>query len=158
MNNITKAFGEWVKSFFTVLGVVFFLLSLQLALLPWSSGIIVPVTVTVGILTACVFSLAHVLIATDYITEKMSIKTRLIICIFPCGAIAGFFSRFIGLTHILGLTDGTHSLNVAILGWFGGLGLSIALMLLVFFFLELRFRKTGQLYDKALRAYKDSKA
>ena len=155
MSNITKVFGAWVKSFFTVLGVVFFSLAILLVLLPWSSDVIVPVTITVCILTACVFSLAHVFIATDYIAEKMSLKTRVIICIFPCGAMAGFFSHHIGLTHILGLTDGTHSQNIAVIGWLGGLCLSIAVMLLVFLFLELRFRKTGQLYNQALRAYKD---
>lgn len=154
MKIFSAAFITWIKGFFVILGVIFF--SLILRVLFTNNQIIVPVTMIVGILTACVFSLAHVFISTDCIVEKMSVKTRLLICLLPCSGIAGVFSHHIGLTHILGLTNGTHNLNTAILGWVTGLVFSVAIMLLAFFLLERHLRKTGQRYDQALRRYKDS--
>ena len=157
MGNITKAFSEWVKIFFTVLGVIFFVLALLVTFLPWRGGqSIEPVLIVLGIVTASVFSLAHIFIATDYISVKMPLKTRLIISLFPCGVMAGIFSHYVGLSDFLRLYISTYSLNAAILSWVGGLLLSIAVMILVFFFLELRYIKTGKLYDQALRAYKES--
>ena len=141
--------------FFSVFGVLVCLFFVR-GLFPDSGGLVgislFHIFLSMGI--SFVLTLSHTLIASEYLDQYFSIKSRVVFCGILCTIALGVFTVYYGVPSLIVLIMGFENTLSSILTWAIGFVFCFVLEMLLYCLVEISFRKTGRKYDEALSAYK----
>ena len=106
--------------------------------------------------SAALLEVFYTLISIDRNAEEGAIRVRLLICGIPSVLICSVLSVYYGLPSLLLEVIGIIDRSAASAVWGTGFVISCAAFILVFLFLERRYRRAGEAYDAALIAYQQA--
>lgn len=141
--------------FFSIFGVLVFLFFVR-GLFPDSGGLVgmslFHILLCMGI--AFVLTLSHTVIASEYLDQYFSIKSRTIFCGILCTIALGVFTVYYGIPSFIVLIMGLENTLSSTLTWGVAFVFCFILAILLYCLIERNFQYTGKKYDKALSAYK----
>ena len=141
--------------FFSVFGVLIFLFFVR-GLFPDSGGLVgislFHIFLCMGI--AFVLTLSHTVIASEYLDQYFSIKSRVIFCGILCTIALGVFTVYYGIPSLIVLIMGLDNTLSSSITWVIAFVLCFILTILLYCLVERNFQRVGKKYDKALSAYK----
>ena len=141
--------------FFSVFGVLVCLFFVR-GLFPDSGGLVgislFHIFLSMGI--SFVLTLSHTLIASEYLDQYFSIKSRVIFCGILCTIALGVFTVYYGIPSLIVLIMGFENTLSSTLTWVIAFVFCFILTILLYCLVERNFQRVGEKYDKALSAYK----
>lgn len=155
MHKCWATISQMLISFFFLFGVLVFLFFIR-GFFPDSVGLagmpLLHILLCMG--TAVVLTLSHTVIASEYLDQYFSIKSRAIFCGILCTIALGVFTVYYGIPSLIVLIMGFENTLSSILTWAIGFVSCFVLEMLLYCLVEISFQKTGRRYDEALSAYK----
>lgn len=156
MKKLFIGLTEVFSTFIIILGIQFLLLMIR-APFVFPNDDISRYEMKICLITALVFAVAHVFIFSDHIAEKMPMLRRCLISFLPCAVTAGHLVYEFTSSSLLGLRSDGHRLYAQVFDMYFSVIVGAIGIVLVFFLIEMQFRKIGKRYDKALQEYKQRK-
>lgn len=144
-----------LSCFFFVFGVLVFLFFFR-GLFPDSGGLVgmslFHILLCMGI--SFVLTISHTIIASEYLDQYFSIRSRVIFCGIFCTIALGVFTVYYGIPSFIVLIMGFENALSSTLIWVIAFVLCFILTILLYCLVERNFQSIGKKYDKALSAYK----
>lgn len=156
MKKLFIGLTEVLHTFIIILGIQFLLLMVRVPF-EFPNDSIIRYEMQTCFITALVFAVAHVFIFSDRIVERMPIMHRCLISFLPCAAAAARLVYEFSNASLLGLRSDGYSRSVQVFDMYFSVIAGAVGILIVFFLIEIQFRKIGKRYDKALQEYKKSR-
>ena len=151
MKSVNLFVLRFVKIFFMLFGFMQFLFMLRNVIPPYGlgSGILIHHS-TISLIVALIFTITHLVVSSEKLDSKISVKARILICSIPCAVACGCLAFDFGLQGWVFSQDKTTS----IMEWTVSFVVSLGGFLLIYFLIEKKYLAAAEKYNKALIAYK----
>lgn len=144
---------NFFATFFIIFGIIEFMFIIRNFMPPYSwGGDIIFRNSIISFTSALIFSITHMILRSESLDNKITIKSRLLFCSIPCAGVSGFLAMNFGLQSWLRLsTDKT----TAIVVWVVSFLISIIVIMYVYYLIEKHYIEEGKKYNEALLSYKE---
>ena len=154
MNRYGDVLRRFLSAFFFLFGLLQFLFFLRGIFPQLRAAGIHPLQTLLCLGAALLLSALHVMISVGGQESAWALRARLLLAGIPGVLICGVLSVYYGLPSLLLSLFGIEDRSTGAAVWMVGFMLSCAGFALGFLLLERRYRRTGEQYTEALRAYK----
>lgn len=155
MKQQALAITRFLTIFFFVFGCLEFLFFLRLWIPHLGNPNGIPLVYTrINLVSALVFTAAHSVIASERLDQRISVKTRVLLCSLPCILVCVLLAHYFSIPSLITMLLKIESKVAASIVFITFTAVCAAVWFLCYALVERHYYKIGKTYNAALAAYK----